>query len=84
VIYLKKSIGFVLPHSYFTEAELNSIQPPAVCAFITKCGFNRNTSRTIIFGQKYLMGLSFISLYHLVGEDQKFPISEILANRHID
>ena len=44
VIYLK-SIGYVLPNSYFTEAALNSIQSSAICSFIPKCGFNRNTHR---------------------------------------
>jgi hypothetical protein len=69
VIFLK-SIGFVLPNSYFTEAELNSVQSPAICAFIPKCGFNRNTSRAIIFGPKHLAGSGFASLYHLQGQGQ--------------
>jgi hypothetical protein len=69
VIYLK-SMGFVLPNCYFTEKELNSVQSPAICAFIPKCGFNRNTKRAIIFGPKKLAGAGFGSLFHLQGEGQ--------------
>jgi hypothetical protein len=69
VIYLKL-IGFVLPNSYFTKKELDSVQSPAICAFIPKFGYNRNTKQAIIFGPKRLAGSGFKSLYHLQGEGQ--------------
>jgi hypothetical protein len=68
-IYLK-SIGYVLPNSYFSESLLNSIQSCAICAFVPKCGYNRNTHRSIIFGPKHLAGAGFTPLYLLQGEGQ--------------
>ena len=68
-IYLK-SIGFVLPNSYFTEATLNSVQSSAICAFIPKCGYNRSTSRAVIFGPTHLAGAGFTPLYLLQGKGQ--------------
>jgi hypothetical protein len=68
-IYLK-SVGYFLPNSYFTEAVLNSIQTSAICSFIPKCGYNRNTSQAIIFGPTYLAGAGFTPLYLLQGEGQ--------------
>jgi hypothetical protein len=66
-----KSIGFVLPNSYFTEATLTTIQSNAICSFIPKCGYNRNTtSQAIIFGPSHLAGGGFLPLFLLQGKGQ--------------
>jgi hypothetical protein len=68
-IYLK-SVGFVLPNSYFSEATLNSVQTNAMGAFVPKCGYSRSTSRAVIFGPTHLAGAGFTPLYLLQGEGQ--------------
>jgi hypothetical protein len=68
-IYLK-SLGFVLPNSYFTEATLHSIQTNTICSFLPKCGYNRNTHRAIVFGPHNLAGAGFLPLYLVQGEGQ--------------
>jgi hypothetical protein len=68
-IYLK-SIGFVLPCSFFTAAQLHSIHSPAARVFASKCGYNRNTSLNILHGPTHLAGSGFLSLYTIQGEGQ--------------
>jgi hypothetical protein len=68
-IYLK-SIGYVLPNCFYNERELLKVQKTALQAFLAKCGFNRNTQRTIVFAPIRYGGCGFSPLYLLQGEGQ--------------
>lgn len=46
-IYLK-SIGFVLPCSFFTPQQLHYVHSPTAHVFAPKCSYNRNTSLNIL------------------------------------
>jgi ribonuclease HI len=66
----KSSVGYPLPLTYFNEKELEKIQAKAHQAMITHCGYNRNTSRAVIYGSTDLGGAAFSHLYELQGYGQ--------------
>jgi hypothetical protein len=68
-IYLK-SLGYVLPNCFFLEKELKKVQQAALRAFLSKCGFNRNTHRSIVFAPIRYGGCVFLHLYIIQGEGQ--------------
>jgi hypothetical protein len=68
-IYLK-SLGYVLSGCFFEEKVLLSLQNAALRAFLAKCGYNRNTQRTIVFAPIRYGGCGFLSLYLIQGEGQ--------------
>jgi hypothetical protein len=68
-IYLK-SIGYVLPNCFYEERELTKVQQSALRAFLAKCGFNRNTHRSIVFAPIRFGGCGFFALYLIQGEGQ--------------
>jgi hypothetical protein len=47
-IYLK-SMGYVLLQSFFTKAQLKTIQTAAMSSIIPKCGFNRKTKTDLLY-----------------------------------
>jgi hypothetical protein len=68
-IYLP-SMGYVLPTCFFPESVLQHVSNSALRAFLAKCGYNRNTQRTIVYAPIRFGGCGFISLYLLQGEGQ--------------
>jgi hypothetical protein len=68
-IYLK-SLGYVLPNCFFQESVLQKLQSLALRSFLAKCGYNRNTQRTIVFAPICYGGCGFTPLYLLQGEGQ--------------
>jgi hypothetical protein len=68
-IYLK-SIGYVLPNCFFEERALHKVQKAALRSFLAKCGFNRNTHRSIVFAPIRYGGCGFSPLYLVQGEGQ--------------
>jgi hypothetical protein len=68
-IYLK-SIGYVLPNCFYEERDLLKVQKSALRAFLAKCGFNRNTQRTIVFAPIRFGGCGFFPLFLIQGEGQ--------------
>ena len=64
------SVGYPLPMCYFTLAELNRIQKKSHRAMLAGCGFNRNTSRAVVFGPAHLGGMEFFHLYDEQGYGQ--------------
>jgi hypothetical protein len=69
-IYLK-SINFVLPCSFFSPKQLQTIQSPSARAFASKCRYNRNTSTIILQGPTHMAGARFLSLHTLKGRARK-------------
>jgi hypothetical protein len=68
-IYLT-SMGYVLPNCFFPKPVLRKLQNSALWAFLAKCGYNRNTCRSIVFAPICYGGGGVISLYLLQGEGQ--------------
>jgi hypothetical protein len=68
-IYLK-SIGYVLPNCFYDEQELLKVQKSALRAFLAKCGYNRNTQRTIVFAPIRFGGCGSFPLLLIQGEEQ--------------
>jgi hypothetical protein len=68
-IYLK-SIWYVLPNCFFNKKVLMKVQQGALQAFLSKCGFNRNTKRAVMFAPWQCSGGGFMPLYLLQGEGQ--------------
>ena len=64
------SVGYPLPMCYFTRAQLDRVQKKSHRAMLAGCGFNRNTSRAVVFGPAHLGGLEFFHLYDEQGYGQ--------------
>ena len=64
------SVGYPLPMCYFTKQDLNRIQKKSHRAMLAGCGFNRNTSRAVVFGPAHLGGMEFFHLYDEQGFGQ--------------
>jgi hypothetical protein len=63
-------MGYVLPNCFFPESVLQKLQNSALRAFLAKCGYNRNTQRTIVFAPIRYGGCGFLALYLIQGEGQ--------------
>ena len=63
-------IGYALANSYITEAQLTNIQRKAMSIIYSKCGYNRNTKKEILFGPIELGGANFRHLYDQQGIGQ--------------
>jgi hypothetical protein len=48
-----------LPLSHFSSSELHALESKSLPAMIAKCGFNRNTSRKVLYGPSRLNGGGF-------------------------
>jgi hypothetical protein len=64
------SLGYVLPNCFFEKKELDTVQQAAIRTFLSKCGYNRNTHRLIVFAPIRFGGCGFLSLFMLQGEGQ--------------
>jgi hypothetical protein len=64
------SIRYTLPQSHFTKDELDKAQAASLQKIIAKCGYNRNTSRHIMFAPIGYGGAGFLPWYLLQGEGQ--------------
>ena len=64
------SIWFPLPMQHFTRTELYQIQKKALNCIIARCGYNRHTHRSIIFGSTKYGGANFRHLYAIQGTGQ--------------
>ena len=53
------SPGYPLPVCHFTQRQLKTIEIKSLPSLIARCGFNRNTSRNILFGPPSLNGGGF-------------------------
>ena len=53
------SPGYPLQLSHFSPAQLHKLETKSLPAIISKCGFNRNTSRRVIYGPVRLNGGGF-------------------------
>ena len=62
------SVGYPLPMCYFTFSQLDQAQRKVERAFIAKMGFNRNTSKAVLRGPKFLGGAGLFHLY----DDQSY------------
>jgi hypothetical protein len=50
------SPGYPLPLSHFSAPELHALETKSPPALIARCGFNRNTSRVVLYGPARLNG----------------------------
>jgi hypothetical protein len=64
------SLGYVLPNCFFEKKKLDKVQQAAVRTFLSKCGYNRNTHRLIVFAPIRFGGCGFLSLFMIQGEGQ--------------
>jgi hypothetical protein len=64
------SVGYSLPVCHFTRHRLDHIQRKAMNAIFSKCGFNKNTKRAILFGPSVYGGANFRHLYTEQGVGQ--------------
>ena len=53
------SPGYPLPLSRFSASKLHDLETKSLPAIIAKCGFNRNTSRKVLYGPVWLNGGAF-------------------------
>jgi exonuclease III len=64
------SVGYPLPCSSMTFAQLDRVQRKAMQIIFAKCGYNRHTKREILFGPLEFGGASFRHLYLQQGVGQ--------------
>ena len=61
--YVPAAVTYPLTGSHMTRPQLEKVQQKAMSIIISRCGFNRNTQRAIIFGPHGLGGENFRHLY---------------------
>lgn len=66
----KLSVDYVLPLTYFTESQLETVQKKAHKSFLNKCGYHRNTKLAVVYGPIHWGGIEFFHLYDLQGYGQ--------------
>ena len=64
------SIGYPLPCSSLTYAQLDRVQRTAMTIIVARCGYNRNTKREIVYGPMSYGGANFRHLYMHQGVGQ--------------
>lgn len=57
------SVSFPLPNYWLSEQDMIEVQKKAMPTLLSKCGFNRNTKRDIVYGPWALGGANFRDLY---------------------
>ena len=57
------SMTYTLPVMHHTKKSLSKVQTIPVKATLLKLGFNRHTSKKVVFGSQYFMGLGLRHLY---------------------
>jgi hypothetical protein len=63
-------MGYVLPQSFFTKAQLKTIQTAAMSSIIAKCRYNRKTKKDVLYGPTILAGAGFVGLSTVQGPGQ--------------
>ena len=58
----RPSIEYTIPQTFLTPTQMQTIQSKAYPQIFAKCGYNRNTHRSILFGPKDLGGGGFTPL----------------------
>jgi hypothetical protein len=56
-LYYIASIGYTLSATRFSLHQCKTIQSPVICATLNNMGINRNVSRHIVFGPKFMGGM---------------------------
>jgi len=64
------AVGYALPQSFFTKAQLDKAQGQSMASIIAKCGYTRTTASALIYAPTELGGAGFISWYSLQGVGQ--------------
>jgi hypothetical protein len=57
-VYLP-SVSYSLPIGHLSPALLTKIQAPAIQTFLSKCGYNRNLPRAVVFGPHKYGGIKY-------------------------
>ena len=57
------SVTFPIPNYWISRKDMEKVQSIATPTLLSKCGFNRNTKRTIVYGPWELGGCTFRDLY---------------------
>jgi hypothetical protein len=57
------SVCYPLTASYLTSKQLHRVQTRAMSIIIPRCGYNRHTHRSIIYGPQHIGGAGFRHLY---------------------
>lgn len=65
----RPAIEYTIGQSFLSHAQHKTIESKSLPWIIAKCGYNRNTSRSIIFGPSYLGGAGFMPLEAKQGTD---------------
>ncbi|MGB0425122.1 MAG: hypothetical protein ACPGED_12395, partial [Flavobacteriales bacterium] len=65
----RPAIEYPIGQSFLTPKQLHSIEAKALPWIIAKCGYNRNTSRQVIFGPSNIGGAGFTPLYSKAGTE---------------
>ncbi len=61
------SIGYPLANSHFTKQQLSKVQQKAMSRIVSKCGYNRNTKKEILYGPLQYGGANFRHLFDQQG-----------------
>ena len=64
------SVKYTLPQSYFPKAALEQAQASSMPKIISKCGFNRNTAKALLYAPVKYSGGGFLPWHLLQGEGQ--------------
>jgi hypothetical protein len=64
------SIKYTLPQSFYTKKILDQAQASSIGYIISKCGYNRNTARELIYAPTEYAGAGFLPWFLLQGEGQ--------------
>eukprot|EP00957_Ditylum_brightwellii_P177533 13522600-Ditylum_brightwellii.AAC.1 len=65
-----KSVGYVLGHYFFTQAELEEIEADANQVFISQMGYNKNMAKVIRDDPESIAGISITRLINVQGSEQ--------------
>ena len=63
----RPAIEYAIPQSFMSEKQLKLIERKTLPKIFAKCGFNRNTARSILFGPQEIGGGGFVPLYAVAG-----------------
>ena len=63
----RPSVEYTLPQSFLTPKQLKDIEKSSMPKIYAKCGYNRKTSRKVLYGPEQLGGAGFIPLKVITG-----------------
>lgn len=64
------SIGYTLPQCFFAKTVLDRAQQQSIGLIISKCGYNRNTARALMYAPNEFAGGGFLPWYLIQGDGQ--------------